>query len=194
MSNNKKFILLTSLILSTTILFAQKTKKQMIYQNEEITIKFHDSYQEVEDGQFWSITNGEYTKGYFHDFLKKIRFHEDHQQKYFETEDGQIITTQHVISSDNYLSSLFIYPALEEKKLLKEIEKAFAPTDRYVSYRNAEKRKIGKVEFLNWRMQRGKSRLEHFLVLGKKFNYLFISTPYGEQEYIEDIISKIEFK
>lgn len=190
----KKQIFLISIILTSTILFAQKTKKQMVFQNEEIKIMFPGSFMEAEESQFWSITNKEYTKGYFHNFSKKIRFHEDRQQKYYETEDGQRIVTQHVVSSDNYLSSMFIYPYMDEKELLKEIEKAFSPNDPYVSYRKVEKKKIEDVVFLNWRMQRGKSRLEHFLVLGKKHNYLFISTPYGEQEYIEGIISVIEFK
>jgi len=43
---------------------------------------------------------------------------------------------------------------------------------------------------ITWRFQAGKSRLDHYLVLGKKYHYLFISSPYGSNGTIEGILQR----
>ncbi|MFO1524754.1 MAG: hypothetical protein U1F16_02140 [Turneriella sp.] len=43
---------------------------------------------------------------------------------------------------------------------------------------------------LRWRFQAGKTRLDHFLLNGKKFSYLFVSSPYGSNGSIEEIIAR----
>jgi len=168
------------------------TQKVMIYKNSEIEIRFPGSYKEVEKGHFWSEINKSYVKGYFFELEKEISFHEDDQEKFYTAENGEIIETQHVITSNGYLSTLYIYPAIEKASLLAEIEKAFKPENLSVSYRKVNEVKFGDLKVLNWRTQNKKNRFEYYLVLGKIHNYLFISTPYGEQEYIENVLHNIK--
>ncbi len=46
------------------------------------------------------------------------------------------------------------------------------------------------LKVIQWRFQAGKTRLDHYLLLGKKYNYLFISSPYGSQGTIESVLQK----
>ncbi|MBN8221517.1 MAG: hypothetical protein J0L53_11375 [Spirochaetes bacterium] len=47
---------------------------------------------------------------------------------------------------------------------------------------------------IQWRFQAGKSRLDHFLVLGKAYNYLFVSSPYGSNGLIEEILMRTQIR
>jgi hypothetical protein len=165
---------------------AQNDEKHMVFKNNEIEIKFPGSFEKVSNKNFGNTINETY-EGYFLDFEQKILFHEDDQEKYYTTDDGQVITTQHVVTSSGYLSDLYIYPAIDRQELIKEIEKAFEPEGAKFKFRKHKEVKIGKLKVLNWRTQQKKNRFEYYLVLGKSYHYLFVSTPYGEQEYIESI-------
>ena len=53
---------------------------------------------------------------------------------------------------------------------------------------------IGGHRVIRWRFQAGKTRLDHYLLIGKKFNYLFVSSPYGSNGAIEELISRTKFR
>ncbi len=172
---------------------AQNEEKNMVFKNNEIEIKFPGSFQEVNDKTFGNTIGETYEKGYFLDFEQKILFHEDDQEKFYTTDDGEIIPTQHVVTSSGYLSDLYIYPAINKQSLIKEIEKAFEPKDSKFNFRKHKEIKIGKLKLLNWRTEYYKNRFEYYMVLGETYFYLFVSTPYGEQEYIENILRVVKF-
>lgn len=50
------------------------------------------------------------------------------------------------------------------------------------------------LKVIQWRFQVGKSRLDHYLVLGKAYNYLFVSSPYGSNGAIEEILLRTQIR
>ena len=191
----KSLIVIVMLLMSFNMSAQKKNKKntRMIYKNDEIEISFPGSFREVEKDQFMAATNKTYESGYFYELEKKIRFHEDDQEKFYTAEDGTMIPTQHIMSSSGYLSILYIFPVVEKSVLLLEIEKAFKPEKSVVKYREVSETKINELNLLNWRTQQGKNRFEYYLLLGGRHNYLFISTAYGEKDYIENILRNTKF-
>lgn len=185
------FFLANLLFLSS--IYAQQTKNKMNYKNIEIEIKFPGSFEEKENGSFNATIDENYVKGYFLNFEKIILFHEDDQQKYYTTENGEMIPTQHVITSTGYLSSLYVYPVLGKTALLKEVKKAFETKNAKFTYREIKEISVGKHKVFNWRTQHYKNRFEYYLLMGKTYNYLFISTPYGEKDYIEKLLLDVKF-
>lgn len=100
---------------------------------------------------------------------------------------------QQVISSDGFLCSLKILPPYPGKNLLQEINQYYLKkAGRYGKYTKASEEKIGKINGFVWKLQMGKSRLYYYLIQGKRENYLFISSPYGNSSYLEDIIKQMK--
>lgn len=93
-----------------------------------------------------------------------------------------------------YLCELHILPALNTGQVRALVEKAARTqrADHGRTFRIAEE-DIGAHKVVRWRFQAGKSRLDHFLVTGKKFSYLFVSSPYGSNGEIERIIRQAFF-
>ena len=50
---------------------------------------------------------------------------------------------------------------------------------------------VNDLPVISWRNQRGKTRLDHFLVLGDEHAYHFTSAPYGNGDEIELIIESM---
>lgn len=46
------------------------------------------------------------------------------------------------------------------------------------------------LKVIQWRFQAGKTRMDHYMLLGKKYNYLFVSSPYGSNGAIEAVLSQ----
>lgn len=47
---------------------------------------------------------------------------------------------------------------------------------------------------IQWRFQAGKTRLDHYILMGKKYHYLFISSPYGSNGAIEDMLARTKLR
>jgi hypothetical protein len=91
-----------------------------------------------------------------------------------------------------YLCELHILPAQSERKTFQQVEAAHeAESRKHVRNFRLETVTIGKHRVVRWRFQAGKTRLDHFILIGKKYNYLFVSSPYGSNGSIEEIISKV---
>ncbi|MFO1471183.1 MAG: hypothetical protein U1F27_09115 [Turneriella sp.] len=94
-----------------------------------------------------------------------------------------------------YLCELHILPPATEAETLGAIEKAFAKDKRkHGSNKGLEAVTLGKHRVIRWRWQAGKSRLDHFLLIGKDFNYLFVSSPYGSNGTLEAILTRVKFR
>ncbi len=92
-----------------------------------------------------------------------------------------------------YLSSLFVLPKISKDELEEEIKQYAVEHPSFQITKNIKKLKIGNCEVLKWRFQNGKTRLDHFMVFGKSHSYLFVSSPYGSNGSIEEVIGNIEF-
>jgi hypothetical protein len=64
-----------------------------------------------------------------------------------------------------------------------ETKRADRATNRDLTYSEIHGLKV-----ISWRFQAGKTRLDHYLLLGNKYNYLFISSPYGSHGTIESVL------
>ncbi len=94
----------------------------------------------------------------------------------------------------HHLSSLYILPELSMKKIKKEI---VSYVNKHLPFQIVDKIKAIEIEgktVLKWRVQSGKTRLDHFVVFGEKYNYLFVSSPYGTSGAIETVISEMKLK
>lgn len=102
---------------------------------------------------------------------------------------------QQVTRPENgYLCELHILPGQTEKQAFAQISAAHSVETR----KNARKLRlevadIGPHRVIRWRLRMGKTRLDHFLVIGKRYNYLFVSSPYGSNGAIEKIIAEAKF-
>lgn len=47
---------------------------------------------------------------------------------------------------------------------------------------------------IQWRFQAGKTRLDHYILMGKKYHYLFISSPYGSNGAIEEVLARTKLR
>lgn len=97
---------------------------------------------------------------------------------------------QQVRSEDGWLCSFYRLPPLGAGAARAEIL-ARKPEQTTISYAKAEG--IGTeahqdLPMLVWREQSGKTRLDHFLVLGPRHNYLFVSSPYGDGDRIREVL------
>ena len=94
-----------------------------------------------------------------------------------------------------FLCELHILPGAIETKAMAQIQSAHsANKERHVRNVRLEATDIGGHRVISWRWQAGKTRLDHYLLIGKKFNYLFVSSPYGSNGAIEELISRTKFR
>ncbi len=90
------------------------------------------------------------------------------------------------------LSTLYIMPKISMKKLIVEIEDYILKNPPYQITNPIKKVKIDKRRVLSWRAQTGKTRLDHYMIFGEMYNYLFVSSPYSSNGVIESVISEME--
>lgn len=91
-----------------------------------------------------------------------------------------------------YLSSLYIMPQKSVKELKKEIKDYIKKNPLFQISKKIEIIKIADKKVLKWRAQNGKTRLDHYVVFGTTYNYLFVSSPYGTNGVIENVILEME--
>lgn len=93
-----------------------------------------------------------------------------------------------------FLCELHILPAQPEREVLTIVEAAHkAEKRRHVRNFRLESVSVGAHRVVRWRFQVGKTRLDHLILIGKKYNYLFVSSPYGSNGTMEDIIRKVKY-
>lgn len=94
-----------------------------------------------------------------------------------------------------YLCELHVLPAWGELKLQAAARAALASKhEGYTQSTDLREELLGGRKVIRWRYQAGKTRLDHFLVAGRKNDYLFVSSPYGSNGAIEAIISGMRVK
>lgn len=94
-----------------------------------------------------------------------------------------------------YLCELHILPAATEAQALIAVKKAHShESHKHARNSGLEAFSLGDHRVIRWRWQAGKSRLDHFLLIGKKFNYLFVSSPYGSNGTLEAILTRVQFR
>jgi hypothetical protein len=89
----------------------------------------------------------------------------------------------------SHLSSLYILPKMSRRKLKVEIE---SYVKKHPPFHISEKLKLGNKKVYKWRIQSGKTRLDHYVFFGNEYNYLFVSSPYGSNGVIENVILEME--
>jgi len=171
-----KLTITLMVIFITTSLFAQQTTNKMIFKNDEIQITFPGEYK-IDDVKEYHKT------GYFSKSIEHIQFCKQEPQPEY---------VQQVYSESGYLCSMYILPQIEQIELEKEIKKVFEPKKALASLSELEKLTINEHAVLKWRYQIGKTRLDHYMLRTKNNYYLFISSPYGSNGYIEDIILNLK--
>lgn len=100
---------------------------------------------------------------------------------------------QQVMRPENgYLCEMHVMPAQTAEEILPLLERQARKKrpDHAQTFR-VESVVIGGHRVVRWRFQAGKTRLDHFVVTGKKHNYLFVSSPYGSNGAIEEIIKRV---
>ena len=91
-----------------------------------------------------------------------------------------------------HLSSLYVMPKMSIKNIQEELKAYVKKHPPYQISEILKKIKIGNKIGLKWRVQNGKTRLDHYLFFGTNNNYLFVSSPYGSNGVIENVILEME--
>ncbi|MDH5657347.1 MAG: hypothetical protein OEZ34_15655 [Spirochaetia bacterium] len=171
----KLFFVLVFVTAPVTMLLAESN----IYEDFGIKINFGSGgFSEVE---LKSGTNENpfVKKNYFSTFTKKIRFCPVSKQPAY---------MQQVVSESGWMCEFYILPGKSKNEIRRHILNSYVH-NKFSHYSEIEELTISKRQILKWRYRIGKTRLDHFLIFGKKVNYLFISSPYGENG---DVIPLIE--
>jgi len=96
---------------------------------------------------------------------------------------------------NGFLCELHILPFQTNSTALEIIQSASKEkrADRS-GIQNLTSEKLYGFDVIRWRFQTGKTRLDHYLLIGKKHNYLFISSPYGSHGSMEGILSRTKLR
>lgn len=153
---------------------AAKETSAETFRNDEIEVPFNEQVR---------ILNGDFTpaaEGYFLKVVQQVRFCQ------WQERPGHIQSVGP--GSDGYLCNFYVLPPLSEKAATGKIQRTFKKKSPVSLLTEPEAMQIGWFRLLKWRYAIGKTRLDHYLVFGKKYNYLFVSWPYGSNGSIEKII------
>ncbi|MCP3924640.1 MAG: hypothetical protein GY714_18855 [Desulfobacterales bacterium] len=157
------------------ISYSSSTSPEAItkYSNEEVSIEFNEKILIKEPG----FDKPE--QPYFATAISLVKFNK------VKIQEGNI--QQVIPGKDGYLSKMFILPYRSPefvKEILGKITLMKKKHEQYVpfSMESSEKQTMG------WRYQVGKLTFDHYMVFGKKYNYLFISSHYGSTGAIEKVI------
>ncbi|MCP4131925.1 MAG: hypothetical protein GY754_13185 [bacterium] len=162
----------------------RNTVDNSVYENDEALIPFGEKILVKQEG---IKQPGD---GYLAAATAEVRF--------FKPKPQPAYVQQVLPAGDGYLSSLYILPPLgeiiTEESVKKDVNSSFTGKNEYAWYSGITILEIKGLRVFSWRYQIGKTRLDHFLVFGKKNSYLFVSSPYGSNGSIEAIISKMKMK
>lgn len=90
-----------------------------------------------------------------------------------------------------YLCEMHVMPPMTASQIISRIQKAAnTPRPDHARTFKIQTVAIGGHSIVRWRFQAGKTRLDHFMVFGKRRNYLFVSSPYGSNGEIEKILAR----
>ncbi len=170
-----KLVIISVIFLMSFSMSAQQTSKQMVYKNNEIQITFPGEYKIDDDKKYHKV-------GYFSATTEHIQFCKQEPQPEY---------VQQVYSESGFLCSMYILPLIDLEELKKEIKTAFAPKKALASLSDFEEISLKGHSVVKWRYQIGKTRLDHYMLRTKNNYYLFISSPYGSNGYIEKIITNV---
>jgi len=95
-------------------------------------------------------------------------------------------------SYNHHLSSLYILPNISTIEFLEELKSYVKNHPPYTIVRKIENVEIGGKKVQKFRVQNGKTRLDHYVIYGKEYNYLFVSSPYGSNGVIEEVIAEMK--
>ncbi|MCP4354588.1 MAG: hypothetical protein GY793_02930 [Proteobacteria bacterium] len=148
------------------------------YSNEEVSIEFNEKILIKKPG----FDKPE--QSYFATAISLVKFNK------IKMQEGNI--QQVTPGKDGYLSKMFILPYRSPefvKEILGKITLMKKKHEQYIpfSMESSEKQTMG------WRYQVGKLSFDHYVVFGKKYNYLFISSPYGSNGAIEKVIKSMNY-
>ena len=150
-----------------------------VFSNEEIQINFFGEFKENISG-FKTMY-----QGYFSRVLRQIEFCQWQRQP---------PEVQQVMRPDSgFLCEAYILPVIDEKQAKTALKKIFLKVEKHQWNSPVKTLKIKGFSVLAWRFQAGKTRLDHFLVFGKKYNYLLVSSPYGSNGFMEKIIANMRY-
>ncbi|MEZ0369976.1 MAG: hypothetical protein ACAI44_12890 [Candidatus Sericytochromatia bacterium] len=154
---------------------------QRVFQNQEIQITFPETGFALKPLPAKSIT------GYFANWLTHLKFCRQPKQPPH---------VQQVHSEDGWLCNFYILPRLGKTEVRAEVLKRRSAHTQ-ISYQK-EAGIIGEEAhqghpMLVWREQSGKTRLDHFLIIGPKHNFLFVSSPYGDGEMLRRTVASLRF-
>lgn len=176
-----KFIGMLAILVSLQSLLPHvqgATAVQQIFRNSEITVTFPPDGFAV---QTQPKTPG---KTYFERYVTHLKFCRQPKAPPH---------VQQVRSEDGWLCHFYVLPVLEKEKIKALVLQAH-PQPGVVTYQKQPgigEEKWNGHDLLVWREQYGKTRLDHFLVLGPKANYLFVSSPYGDGDRIREIVKTL---
>lgn len=150
-----------------------------LFKNDEIEVTF------PEDGFASQKIEKEKGEKYLSQYSTYLKFCKQPEQPPY---------VQQVYSADGWLCAFYILPPWDVDKIKQDL---LSGLDKYDQIRYQEQETIGE-EIINgnkvlvWRHRRGKTRLDKFLVLGKKHHYLFVSSPYGDGDKIRQIVETVK--
>ncbi len=97
--------------------------------------------------------------------------------------------------ASGFLCELHVLPSRGERTLEQAVRNAVAA--KHEAYQRSFNLRVDKIaghRVLCWRFQSGKTRLDHFAIAGNKYDYLFVSSPYGSNGMIEEILKSLRIK
>ncbi|MCX7632815.1 MAG: hypothetical protein N2Z22_05740 [Turneriella sp.] len=94
-----------------------------------------------------------------------------------------------------FLCALYVLPPTPQLRKREELRVALAAAQNArPSKETLKEEKLGPHRVWRWRQRQGKSRFDYFLLFGKKYDYLFRSSPYGSEGKIEAIIATAKWR
>ncbi len=155
---------------------------------------------DIDDIDTFSVLESDsvFNKSYY-DSIYNIAFKKYNSDSVIRVRSNYKINTNYsslrnFFSTIQYLSAIYILPNITIKELLKEIEIYAERNQPTKLYGEIEEVIIGNHKVLKWLLRNGKTRIHHYVVFGKKHNYLFASSPYGNYNLLEIAIENFRFK
>lgn len=208
----KTTLLFFSLLLVKII--SAQIKLSPIYEQNGIKIDFQDSILICENDN----TNKENTNDFLNSALEIVSFNpvksgldQFELENEFHSPPQRILTKEELRKVPNpeqnkkvlsktspfnnhdisqFYSRMYVFENVMSKKKLNDLVNKNAKLQGEYQY---SERVINNKEFIVLFFKIGKSRIYHYILQKKKYVYWFTSSPYGNKEEIEKIISTIKF-
>lgn len=172
-------LLIIFAICSCTVFFA--ADKPLLYSNGEIEIDFAGPFQvRIEPGS--TVYRDALTRS-----LQTVDFcqwqpHDPEVQQVSRPESG-FLCEMHILhprSVNDWMTAIRAAAVAKRADRGKTFDLSYS--------------EIYGLRVIQWRFQAGKTRLDHYILMGKKYHYLFISSPYGSNGAIEDVLARTKLR